>query len=137
MTHNTIEAKYISKNKGDSKLKKLSVIFGMALLLLIPIAFLSDLISERAEYKQEAVEKIAKSWAGAQSIDTPIMYIKTDEVEKTTDIEPLKIGAENKQGTIPARKYFELNNYKTTVKIKTEIKKKGIYKVPEGMAYAR
>ena len=101
------------KNKVDSKVKKLLTIVGMSLLLLIPIAFLYGIIDNRTEYKNEAVEKISQSWAKNQSIGIPKMFFVTKNAKK-----------ENVETSL------ELNNYEADVLIKTEIRKKGIFKVP-------
>lgn len=101
------------KNNADSKMKKLLTIIGTSLLLLIPITFMYGIITDRTNYRDEAVQKVAQSWAGYQSIGTPTMSFKTQNAKKEDVVNNL-----------------ELNNYETNVVIKTEIRKKGIFKVP-------
>ncbi len=101
------------KNKVDSIVKKLLTIVGTSLLLIIPIAFMYGIINDRTNYRNEAVEKIAQSWTGNQSIDIPSMFFITKNAKK-----------ENVENSL------ELNNYEANVLIKTEIRKKGIFKVP-------
>lgn len=100
-------------NDIDSKAKKFLTILGTSLLLLIPIAFMSGIIHDRTTYRNEAVAKIAQSWAGSQVISTPTMSFKTLNDKKEENINELK-----------------LNNYEAVVNIQTEIRKKGIFKVP-------
>ena len=108
------ELEYQQKqSKADSKMKKLLTIIGTSLLLLIPIAFMYGIITDRTNYRNEAVQKVAQSWAGKQSIWLPIMSFTTKNDKKEEIIN-----------------YLELNNYETNVVIKTEIRKKGIFKVP-------
>lgn len=108
------ELEYQAKqNKADSKMKKLLTIIGTSLLLLIPIAFMYGIITDRTNYRNEAVQKVAQSWAGNQSIGTPTMSFTTQNAKKEEVVNNL-----------------ELNNYETNVVIKTEIRKKGIFKVP-------
>ena len=57
------EKVFNSKNNIDSKAKKLWTILGMSLLLLIPIGFLSLVISDRTAYRNEAIRNVIKSWA--------------------------------------------------------------------------
>ena len=107
------EKVFNSKNNIDSKAKKLWTILGMSLLLLIPIGFLSLVISDRTAYRNEAIRNVIKSWADPQTIITPSMSFK-DKNEKNEDVV----------------KRLELGNYNADVVIKTEVRKKGIFKVP-------
>ena len=97
----------------DSKAKKFLTILGTSILLLIPIGFMSGIILDRTSYRDEAVSKVAQSWAGSQTIASPTMSFTTINNKKVEDIKEL-----------------ELNNYETNVVIKTEVRKKGIFKVP-------
>lgn len=96
-----INFKKINKN---TKLKKFLTILTMSLILLIPNAFISNIISDRMQYKLKAVENIAKSWATAQIIQAPTMNISGKELK--------------------------LNNYEALINIKTETRKKGVFKIP-------
>lgn len=107
------EKVFNSKNNIDSKAKKLWTILGMSLLLLIPIGFLSLVISDRTAYRNEAIRNVIKSWADPQTIITPSMSFKANN-EKNEDVV----------------KRLELGNYNADVVIKTEVRKKGIFKVP-------
>lgn len=100
-------------NYIDSKAKKFLTILGTSLLLLIPIGFLSVIISDRTNYRDEAVQNVIQSWAGAQTIGVPTMSFNVQNEKKETVVKKLGLG-----------------NYNTDVVIKTEIRKKGIFKVP-------
>ena len=102
-----------NKKNTDSKMKKLLTIIGTSLFLLIPIAFMYGIIGNRTNYREEAVQKVTQSWAGEQSIGVPTMFFMTQNAKK-----------ENVTNNL------ELNNYETNIAIKTEIRKKGIFKVP-------
>ncbi len=110
-----MEEKILNKkiNICDSKAKKFLTILGTSLLLLIPIGFLSIIIFDRTEYRDKAVQNVVKSWANAQTIGIPTMSFKSKN-EKKEDLV----------------KEFELGNYNIDIVIKTEIRKKGIFKVP-------
>ncbi len=96
----------------NSKLKKFYVILFSLIILLIPIAFLFGIINDRELYKEEAVRNIEQAWAQAQVLYPPEMT--------------LSIGKDKKN----PKESLELGNYNVDVKIKTEIRKKGIFKVP-------
>ena len=108
------ELAYSQKCKNiDSKAKKFLTILGTSLLLLIPIGFMSGIIHDRTSYRDEAVSKVAQSWAGSQTIASPTMSFTVINDKKVEEIKEL-----------------ELNNYEANVVIKTEVRKKGIFKVP-------
>lgn len=96
----------------NKKVKKFYIILGMLLILLIPILFLSNIVKDREHYRNEAVNKVKISWADIQTISPP----------------ELKIFIPGKKETI--EKKLELNNYEAEVKVKTELRKKGIFTVP-------
>lgn len=96
-----------TKPKNDM-LKKMWLIIACTLILLIPLGLTKSLISERDGYRYEAEEKIEKAWSGAQKIHPPVLTID-----------------DGKDRGTPA-----IQNYKVEVKMHTEIRKKGIFKVP-------
>ena len=96
-----------TKPKNDM-LKKMWLIIACTLILLIPLGLTQSLISERDGYRYEAEEKIEKAWSGAQKIHPPVLTID-----------------DGKDRGTPA-----IQNYKVEVKMHTEIRKKGIFKVP-------
>lgn len=98
--------------KKSSNLKKAGTIFFTLLVLLIPVGFLFGIISDRQDYKNKAVAAIASSWAGEQVIDAPDMSFQ------------------QKEGKEFVTKNLILNNYNVDINVNTEIRKKGIFKVP-------
>src|SRR4249919_198852 len=62
-------------------MKSLSLIFKAAivgflmLLLLIPLAMINGTISERQSYRRQAVDSVAKSYAGPQSLLAPVVVV--------------------------------------------------------------
>lgn len=103
----------MSENKVlNNKLKKFYVILFSLIILLIPIAFLFGIINDRESYKEEAIQNIEKSWAKAQILYAPEMV--------------LNIGKDKKN----QKQALKLGDYNVNVNIKTEIRKKGIFKIP-------
>ncbi len=100
------------KKNSNKKVKKFYIILGMLLILLIPIAFLSGIVHDRENYRNKAVNQVELAWASAQTIFPP----------------ELKIFIPGKKETV--EKTLELNNYEAEVKVKTELRKKGIFTVP-------
>lgn len=98
--------------KQHGLMKKFWTIFITILVLLIPIAFLHGIIDDREDYRKEAVDSIAASWGDSQLISAPSMYFLQN----------------NGKGDV--QKLFPINNYNVDVQISTELRKKGIFKVP-------
>lgn len=100
------------KINENSKMKKFFILLIMLLLLLIPIGFWFGIIKDRESYKQEAIRDVAAAWGDVQIFSSPTLSF-TRKKDKSTE-------------TV----YLTLNNYNVDVKITTEIRKKGIFKVP-------
>lgn len=100
--------------KGDNKIKKIWAIILTLLLLLIPIAFLFNIINDRQNYRSEAVDFVAASWASTQILSAPEMFFTVKE------------GKDNQL----VNKFLTLDNYNADVIISTEIRKKGIFEIP-------
>ena len=98
--------------KKSSKVKKFYILLIMLIILLIPIAYLNSIVNNRQDYKNEAVNFIQKSWGGMQRINAPAIYYSIQNKDQTEN------------------KYLELNNYNVNVKLDTQYRKKGIFKIP-------
>src|SRR4029077_1315682 len=71
----------------------------LTLLLLIPLAMINSTISDRQSYRKQAVDSVAKSYAGPQSLLAPVIVVPylvevtvahTDEhgvIRSTTEIQ--------------------------------------------------
>lgn len=101
-----------SIKKQSSKTNKFVMILIALIILSIPIGFLYGIISDRESYKGTAVENIERAWAKSQILNAPKMSF-TVKNGKETEI-----------------KNFELGDYDVDVKISTETRKQGIYKIP-------
>lgn len=112
-----IETSNLFKNnkKSHSKMNKFWMILLLLVILLIPIAFMYGIISDREDYHQEAVNTVASSWAKQQFLESPNLYFMTKSNIK-----------ENQEEA----QYLILNDYNADIQINTEIRKKGIFKVP-------
>lgn len=75
--------------KSLKLLLRFAVIGGLVLLLLIPLLLIRAVISDRAGFRDEAVQRVAQSRAGEQTFVGPVRYVPwTREVEvKVRDVE--------------------------------------------------
>lgn len=65
---------------------KAIVVAILTVLLLIPLAMVNGTISERKNYRQQAVQSVAGSFAGEQVISGPVLvvpYVETNQVTET------------------------------------------------------
>ncbi|MCU0407295.1 MAG: cell envelope integrity protein CreD [Ignavibacteriaceae bacterium] len=115
--------------KKESVALRIILIASIIILLIIPLLMVQSLITDRQDYRQEAVSEISKSWAGMQSIAGPMITFSR-KVEKTDGKgnkyfvikddyylpETLKIDAE----VIPEKRYkgiYEVMLYKSKIKM--------------------
>lgn len=94
----------IDKPNSSLKTSKFFMILLMLLILLIPIGFLFNIVNGRETYRNEAVANVSKSWAAEQTIMEPRLKIND--------------------------KAMPIEKYNADIVINTEIRKKGIFKVP-------
>lgn len=90
----------------NSKMKKFWTIFAMLLILLIPMAFIFGIVDERQNYREDVLKDITNSWGKKQIIYAPEMFIDK------------------------GRNSFEIEDYNVDIKIDTQMKKRGIFKIP-------
>lgn len=98
---------------------KLATIGFLSLLLLIPAAFILDLIREREQRRTDAIAEVSAIWGNSQTLAGPFLtipYYTTEETKegKTTSIHYA---------------YFLPDQLNITGKIVPEVRKRGIFKV--------
>lgn len=67
---------------------KVLMVIGLTLAILVPLLMIRGTIHERQQYREQAVDSIARSYAGAQRIAGPVLvvpYTDTIEVEEKND----------------------------------------------------
>src|SRR6188768_2299691 len=65
---------YTLLDKGKLFFKAV-IIFVMAFFLWIPTNLIRDVIKERADRQEEAIEEVSSKWAGKQTITGPVLMI--------------------------------------------------------------
>ena len=66
---------------------KAIVVAILTVLLLIPLAMINGTISERKNYRQQAVQSVAESFAGEQVISGPVIVLPYVETSQVTEID--------------------------------------------------
>src|SRR5581483_7590428 len=59
----------------NSAVKKGLVVVGVALVLLVPLAWLHGLVSERTALREQAISSVARGWGGRQLLAGPVLAI--------------------------------------------------------------
>jgi inner membrane protein len=67
----------------NSLVMKLAAIGVLILVLLVPAAFIGDLIGERAQRRDKAVDEIHSSWSGPQTVMGPVLTIPVRVPDKS------------------------------------------------------
>lgn len=105
--------------KNSITIKLLSIGF-LILILLIPAAMITDLISERQYTREGAIEEVSSKWGNVQTITGPVLsipYIKYFKNEKDKLVETVGYA------------HFLPEHLNITGNIVPEIRYRGIYKV--------
>jgi inner membrane protein len=116
----------ISSFKNSTTLKMFIVGF-LVLILLIPLAFIRELIREREKTRNDAVKEINKDWGSNIRIYGPILKVPYNEFSESTETD-VKTGKVSKVTYKEVKfAYFFPDQLKMDGKIKGETKKRGIY----------
>ena len=94
------------KKKANEKFKKFWIVFVCLLVLYIPLSTAQDIISDRNTYRAQAKDAIERAWADKLRITAPEIKFKNQDTTA------------------------ELEDYNVDIKLNTEIRKKGIFKIP-------
>ena len=54
---------------------KFAIVFVLTLAILLPLAMIRGTITERQQYRRQAVEEVTRSYAGAQDIAGPVLVV--------------------------------------------------------------
>ncbi len=71
----TMQTPKEKKNQGTLLTFKGLIIFALTLLLLIPMAFISNLVRERLNRQEEIQREVSEKWADKQTLTGPILVI--------------------------------------------------------------
>jgi inner membrane protein len=112
---------------------KAVMIGAIVLLLLVPLAMLRGLVSERAALREQAYARVAEGWGGNMVLGGPMLIVPTQRtvVERVDDKDIARI-VRSDVYLLPAR--LEMN---VDLKLRDEPRYVGIYAVPVYLADVR
>ncbi|MFP4089910.1 MAG: cell envelope integrity protein CreD [Cyclobacteriaceae bacterium] len=90
----------------------------LVLLLLIPTAMIEDLIRERQNYRQQAIQEVSSSWAGAQTLAGPVLTVPYRSVFRNS---------EGQLSETTEYAHFLPERLNIAVKLQPEIRYRGLY----------
>ena len=107
---------------------KFTIVFLLTLAILVPLAMIRGTISERQQYRQQAVDEVARSYAGAQDLAGPVLVVpyreQADVMERDAD------GAMRKQMRVVDRQWtFFPKTLRLQGKVLPSIRKRGLHEV--------
>ncbi len=108
----------------NSQMLRLCLIVGIALVLLIPIAMIWGLVSERQNRNQEATAEVSSKWGSTQSIVGPALILPY--TARWTETTPA--GEVSRTGLRNA--VFLPRQLRMTGRVDVESRSRGIFKVP-------
>ncbi len=103
---------------------RLATIGFLILIMLIPISFIKDLISERAHRQMEAVNEVSSKWGKAQTLSGPVLTVPYTVYTEIYD-------NEGQKKTVATTEYvhFLPENLNITANVIPETRHRGIYEV--------
>jgi inner membrane protein len=109
---------------------KAVMIGAIVLLLLVPLAMLRGLVSERAALREQAYERVAEGWGGNSVVGGPMLIVPVQQrrVENVNGQEVTRL-ARNDVYLLPARLEMRVD-----LKLQDEPRYVGIYAVPVYLA---
>ncbi len=66
---------------------KTLAIFGLTIAILLALSLIRGTVQDRQRYRAEAVDEIARSTAGAQSLEGPVLFVPFTDRVITTQVD--------------------------------------------------
>jgi len=66
---------------------KTLAVFGLTIALLLALSLIRGTVQDRQRYRAEAVEEVARSTAGAQSLEGPVLFVPFSDRVVTTQVD--------------------------------------------------
>jgi inner membrane protein len=116
--------------RRHSTIPKLLGVGALVLVLLIPMAMITGVLSERLQRRNEAVADITSSWGREQNVIGPVLDIPYQYKFKTVKEIPAadgKVERREVEETVTANAYFLLQTLNVSGTVQTQKLHRGIY----------
>ncbi len=111
-------------------LSKTAVIGFLTVLLLIPLAMVSDLIQERTAHREQARQDVARAHAGSQTLTGPVLHVPYTETYTRKVVVDVARNIEREE-TVRERRVATVfpQNMDTRSRLTTEVRWRGVFPV--------
>jgi len=107
---------------------KIAVVLALVLAILVPLSMIRGTIAERQQFRAEAVEAVARSFAGAQGITGPVLVVPYREQVEVEERDAQ--GVLHKQQRVVERQWqFFPKTMRVAGKVVPSIRERGLHKV--------
>ncbi len=121
MENSSSESYTPSQNLQSNKIMIKAIVTGvLILIMLIPTAFISNLVSEREQRQQQVVAEVSDKWANAQTITGPYIVVPYKDTF---------VSADNKTRTTTSNIILLPENLQMNGDVAAEVRPRSIYKV--------
>ncbi len=110
---------------GRAQALRVFMLFGLVLILQIPVLFLGFLVSERRDRRDEASSEIASKWGQQQTFTGPALVVPWEERWTETDSKGAHI-----EHSETRRLVLVPESLHVQAQMRTETRRRGIYAVP-------
>jgi inner membrane protein len=110
----------LSRLRRSASLKVVSIGF-LVLVLLIPLGMIEGVILDRGAVGQEARSDIMSTWGGTQLVGGPVLIVPYDRLRPVNS---------NDEVVEPSRAYALPTNLKIEAQVDTDVRYRGMHKVP-------
>lgn len=107
---------------------KIVVVLALVLAILVPLSMIRGMISERQQFRAQAVDSVARSFAGAQGVTGPVLVVPYREQVEVEERDAQ--GVLHKQLRVVQRRWqFFPKTMRVTGKVVPSVRKIGLHKV--------
>lgn len=109
---------------------KLALIMLISLLLMLPLQLISNKITERSHFLAQAKQQVSRSWTGSQNIMGAMLVIPYEVAAQSPQSGPSISQIAQQSDMLVRQKFILMQNLAISGTIHSEIRRKGIYKIP-------
>lgn len=102
----------------------------LTLLLLIPLAMISDVVQERRVFRESALNDIAASWTGEQTVAAPLLLIPYEQQFTESVWDKRRSEYVNVEKRLSGQRVVMATKLAVQTDVTTELRRRGIFSVP-------
>lgn len=107
---------------------RMLVILLLTLVMLIPAAFVEDLITERQQRRDGVIGEVSEKWGGIQTLSGPVLSVPFKNVVQTQVTDDKGV-VSTKAETVTSYAHLLPDTIAVAVELKPEVRYRGIYEI--------